>query len=110
METDHVHVQPVAAVPGSERFFDKVDSTFPSYDPDLEKDIFTLTTNYTCNEWLDEGDRRKYEILKETDPRRYKVAGLGDWGTPGDIIYENWEVLPQGTYSRTKPVGGGQVV
>ena len=54
-------------------------------------DILALTTNYTCNEWLDEGDLRLFETMKERNPRRYKVAGLGDWGIVEGVIYENWE-------------------
>lgn len=50
-----------------------------------------MTTNYTCNEWLDEADRRLFENMKLTNPRRYRVAGLGDWGIAEGLIYENWE-------------------
>ena len=28
--------------------------------------------------------------MKETNPRRYKVAGLGGWGIVDGLIYENW--------------------
>lgn len=49
---------------------------FDSPDPD----ILAITTNYTCNEWLDESDKKVFENMKKNDPRRYRVAGLGDWG------------------------------
>lgn len=52
-------------------------------------DVFAATTNYTCNEWLDEADLRMFEAMKERNPRRYKVAGLGDWGVSEGLIYEN---------------------
>jgi len=29
--------------------------------------------------------------MKKNNPRRYKVAGLGDWGIVDGVIYENWE-------------------
>lgn len=29
--------------------------------------------------------------MRETNPRRYKVAGLGDWGIVEGLVYENWE-------------------
>lgn len=54
-------------------------------------DIFALTTNYTCNEFLDEADRRVFETMQEQNPRRYRVAGLGEWGIVDGLIFENWE-------------------
>ena len=39
-----------------------------------------MTTNYKCNEWLDEADLRVFERMKKNKPRRYRVAGLGEWG------------------------------
>lgn len=57
---------------------------------DYEKGILAMTTNYTCNEWLDEGDRRLFEAMKINNPRRYQVAGLGNWGISEGLIYENW--------------------
>ena len=49
-----------------------------------------MTTNYLCNEWLDEADKRVFETMKRQNPRRYRVAGLGDWGIVDGLIYENW--------------------
>lgn len=54
-------------------------------------DIFALTTNYTCNEFLDEADRKVFETMREQNPRRYRVAGLGEWGIVDGLIFENWE-------------------
>ena len=62
------------------RFFDVKD------DPD----ILALTTNYMCNEWLDEADFRVFEDMKIRNPRRYQVAGLGGWGIVDGLVYENW--------------------
>ena len=62
------------------RFFDT---------PDPE--ILALTTNYLCNEWLDAADLRVFETMKKNNPRRYRVAGLGDWGIVDGLIFENWE-------------------
>lgn len=55
------------------------------------EDILAITTNYMCNEWLDEADIRVFERMKENNPRRYQVAGLGNWGIVDGLIYENWE-------------------
>lgn len=62
------------------RFFD---------DPDSE--TLAMTTNYMCNEWLDEADRKVFETMKKQNPRRYRVAGLGEWGIVDGLVYENWE-------------------
>ncbi|MHB9909248.1 terminase [Clostridium botulinum] len=56
-----------------------------------EEEILAITTNYLCNEWLDEKDHKKFQIMKERNPRRYKVAGLGDWGIVDGLVFENWE-------------------
>lgn len=63
------------------RFFDAKD------DPD----ILALTTNYKCNEWLDKSDLDLFERMKKNNPRRYQVAGLGQWGVVEGLIYENYE-------------------
>lgn len=53
-------------------------------------DVLAITTNYMCNEWLDEADKRLFEHMKESNPKRYAVAGLGEWGVTEGIIFENW--------------------
>lgn len=52
--------------------------------------IFTKTTNYLCNEFLDEADIELFEEMKVKSPRRYKIEGLGEWGIAEGGIYENW--------------------
>lgn len=52
-------------------------------------ETLAMTTNYTCNEWLDAADRRLFEDMRLHNPRRYRVAGLGDWGVAEGLIYEN---------------------
>lgn len=63
------------------RFFDT---------PDNDNKL-SLTTNYKCNEWLTEDDIRIFEDMKQRNPRRYAVAGLGGWGVADGLIYENWK-------------------
>lgn len=63
------------------RFFDKKADNCDSY-----------STNYLINEFLDDTDKAVFERLKEENPRRYAVAGLGEWGIAEGLIYENWEV------------------
>lgn len=57
--------------------------------PDDENKL-SMTTNYLCNEWLDDNDRKLFDEMKRINPRRYQVAGLGDWGIVDGLIYENW--------------------
>ena len=56
------------------------------------EDVDAYSTNYLINEFLDDTDRQIYERLKEENPRRYAVAGLGEWGIAEGLIYENWTV------------------
>lgn len=62
------------------RFFDVKDN-----------DILAMTTNYMCNEWLDEADKKVFERMKKNNPRRYQVAGLGNWGIVDGLVYEDWK-------------------
>lgn len=67
------------------RFFDSND-----------KNVSTYSTNYLCNEFLDDTDRAVFERMKETNYRRYAVAGLGEWGIAEGLIFENWETVDFG--------------
>ncbi len=59
------------------------------FDSDDEQ-VLSLTTDYTCNEWLDEADRQMFERMRRDNPARYRVAGLGDWGVSDGLIFDNW--------------------
>ena len=60
---------------------------------DVEReDTLAITTNYLCNEFLDDADRAIYERMREQNPRQYDVAGLGNWGVTEGLVFENWEV------------------
>lgn len=63
------------------RFFDVEDD-----------DIFSKTTTYKCNEWLDEADRRIFQKMKKNNPRRYRIEGEGEWGISEGLIFENHKV------------------
>lgn len=60
------------------RFFDVSDD-----------DVFTKTTTWQCNEWLDEADRNIFLKMKKNNPRRYRIEGKGEWGIAEGLIYEN---------------------
>ncbi len=62
------------------RFFDRTSD-----------DVLALTTTYRCNEWLDEADIKLFEDMRVRNPRRFQVAGLGNWGVVDGLVYENWK-------------------
>lgn len=43
-----------------------------------DPEVLALTTNYTCNEWLDDSDRRVFEAMKKIIP---DVIRSPDWAT-----------------------------
>jgi phage terminase large subunit len=61
------------------------------FDAEKDPDILAITTNYMCNEWLDKADLKVFETMKKNNPRRYRVAGLGEWGIVEGIIFERWK-------------------
>lgn len=62
------------------RFFDKKDP-----------EVFAMTSTYQMNEWLDEADKQVFLDMKRNNPRRYHVAGQGNWGTVEGLVFENWK-------------------
>ena len=64
------------------RFFDAKDD-----------DILAITTNYTCNEFLGEDDKKIFNKMKINNPRRYNIEGLGNWGIAEGLVYDNFEEL-----------------
>lgn len=54
-------------------------------------DTIVLKTTFKDNRFLDEDYLQGLEHMRKTNPRKYRVFGLGDWGTLGETIYENWE-------------------
>lgn len=60
------------------------------FDVEPSPDILAMTTNYMCNEWLDDADLKLFKEMKANNPRRYQVAGLGDWGIVEGLVFENW--------------------
>lgn len=59
---------------------------FDAHDPN----ILAITTNYKCNEWLSPEDIKVFDEMQIRNPRRYAVAGLGQWGIVDGLVYENW--------------------
>ena len=68
------------------KFFENEDGT-PLVDPM----VYAFRTNYLINEWCSPEDKKFFERMRQLNPRQYEVAGLGNWGTPEGMIYDNWE-------------------
>lgn len=64
------------------QFFDQDGSV----DPDM---IYSTTTTYRANEWLDEQDISRYEALRERDPRRARIVLDGEWGISDGLVFED---------------------
>lgn len=66
------------------RFFDKP-----------PENATVLTTTYLCNEFLDKEDIAQIEELRETNPRKFRIVGLGEWGVSEGLVYgyREWNEL-----------------
>lgn len=60
------------------------------FDAPPSPDILAMTVDYRCNEFLDAADLRMFEDMARREPLRYRVAGLGEWGSVGGLVYTNW--------------------
>ena len=52
--------------------------------------VYATTTTFKQNEWLSAADLAMFEEMEQTDPARFKVAGLGDWGLAGGQYFKQW--------------------
>ena len=72
--------------PWSDKHFSKRRFFDTQYD-----DVLAMTTTYKDNPFLSETDVKLFERMKEQNPRRYRTAGLGEWGISEGLVYERWE-------------------
>lgn len=72
--------------PWSERHFAK-----KRFFDNPSDNVLAMTTTYLDNPYLSETDIQLFEQMKIRNPRRYKVAGLGEFGVVDGLIYENWK-------------------
>ena len=61
------------------------------FDTPNDDNKLAVTKNYECNEWLAESDLKQFEDMKKRNPRRYRVAGLGEWGVSEGLVFEKWK-------------------
>lgn len=57
-----------------------------------DDDADTCHSTYLDNCFIDEAYHKRMMKRKELDPEGYKVYGLGEWGSIGGIIFQNWKV------------------
>lgn len=60
-------------------FFDRTDA-----------DVYTHSSTYLDNRFLDAGFHARMQRRRETDPEGYRIYGLGEWGETGGLILTNW--------------------
>lgn len=60
-------------------------------------DVHKCHSTYLDNRFIDEAYNHRMMRMKEVDPERYKVYGLGEWGELGGLILTNYvvEELPK---------------
>lgn len=68
---------------GKKRFFDAENSD----------DVLAITTTYKCNEWLDDADKKLFEDMRVRNYKRYRTAGLAEWGIEEGLIYDRWDIM-----------------
>ncbi|HFU6997485.1 TPA: PBSX family phage terminase large subunit [Streptococcus agalactiae] len=56
-------------------------------------DTFSDTTTFRVNEWLDDVDKRRYEDLYKTNPRRARIVCDGEWGVAEGLVFDNFKVI-----------------
>lgn len=74
--------------PWSDNFFGKkrfYDIGITHKDPNY----FACCTTYMCNEHLSEQDIGLFEWMKEHNPKRYAIEGLGHWGRTEGLVFNN---------------------
>ncbi len=62
------------------------------FDAPPSPDILAMTVTYRCNEFLDRADTEMFERMRVERPERYRVAGLGEWGRSGELVYPDFEI------------------
>ena len=56
-----------------------------------QDNILAMTTTYKDNPYMTKTDIELFENMRVRNPRRYAVAGLGNWGVSDGLVYENWK-------------------
>ncbi len=62
------------------------------------ENIGVLRVNYKDNPFLSNEYVKTLVRLKNQNEDLYKIYALGEWATPSDLIYTNWEVIDESEY------------
>lgn len=54
--------------------------------PALFDRLLTIHSTYQTNPYLTAQQRQVFDTIKQTRPRYYSVYGLGEWGSPDDLV------------------------
>lgn len=57
------------------------------------KDCTILKTTYKDNRFLDPGDRKRIENLKDNDYIYYQIYALGEWGEIGNTVFSRYKII-----------------
>ena len=66
------------------------------FDAPPDPDVLAMSVNYQTNEFLDDSDRALFARMKTQNPKRYQVAGCGNWGITEGLIFERWRQMDFG--------------
>ncbi len=58
----------------------------------VHEDVFTHSSTYLDNRFIDDAYHRRMLMRKERDPEGYNIYGLGCWGEVGGLVLTNWEI------------------
>jgi len=59
------------------------------------KDFIYHHSTFRDNKFLDSANRESIEELKDRNPQKWRIFGLGEWGINTDgLVLQNWEVQP----------------
>lgn len=56
-----------------------------------KENTFILKTTYKDNKFIDDEYKRNLERLIEEDYQFYRIYTLGEWGSLGNLVFDNWE-------------------
>jgi len=68
------------------------------------KDAIFIYSTHKANDFLPKKMHEAIELLRKTDPQRYRVYGLGECGAVDGLVYKDWaqiEELPEDFKQRT---------
>lgn len=69
--------------------------------PELLAETEIIHSTYKDNPFLDANYIKKMERLAITDPDRYQVYGLGEWGDIGNTVFKQFIEIPSSEYPKS---------